>query len=134
MGSRLWTGGDHVEPPHHFSLPLPQPSLPPVRKECGETTQPAFNFLTRTLQIPSVEVEDDNESAGTRWRNTTTTATTETPGIYYEEHPQHYPHQLIMKLLQNFTAVPGLFDTGENRDLLRVVHHNNLDVDLEILK
>merc|ERR1711874_746308 len=84
--------------------------------------------------IPSVEVEDDNESAGTRWRNTTTTATTETPGIYYEEHPQHYPHQLIMKLLQNFTAVPGLFDTGENRDLLRVVHHNNLDVDLEILK
>merc|ERR1712152_26446 len=81
--------------------------------------------------IPSVEVEDDNESAGTRWTNTTTT---ETPGIYHEEHPQNYPHQLIMKLLQNFTAVPGLFDTGENRDLLRVVHHNNLDVDLEILK
>ena len=80
-----------------------------------------------------MEVEDDNESAGTRWRNTTTTATTETPGIYYEEHPQDYPHQLIMKLLQNFTAVPGLFDTGENRDLLRVVHHNNLDVDLEII-
>merc|ERR1711874_428760 len=79
--------------------------------------------------IPSVE--DDNESAGTRWTNTTTT---ETLGSYYEEHPQHYPHQLIMKLLQNFTAVPGLFDTGENRDLLRVVHHNNLDVDLEILK
>ena len=48
-----------------------------------------------------------------------------------------------MQLLQNFTPLPGLFDNGgnkpgdfENRDVVSLVsvHHNNLDLDLEILK
>ena len=79
-------------------------------------------------------MEDGNETAGLGWTNTTTTTTTTTPSSYYEEDPPNYPHQLIIKLLQNFPAVPGLFDTVENRDVVSAVHHNNLDLDLEILK
>jgi len=76
-----------------------------------------------------VEVEDDNETVGTYWRNTTTP-----PSSYYEEDPPNYPHQLILQLLQNFTPLPGLFDSvGNQPDVVSVVHHNNLDLDVEIL-
>ena len=136
--SPLLTVGHHVEPSHPLSLPLSQPGPTGVVQKSGkisaQTTNTELAFLTRTVQFPllEVEVEDDNETVGTRWRNTTNT----TPGSYYQEDPPNYPHQLIMQLLQNFTAVPGLFDTLGNRDVVSLVsvHHNNLDLDLEILK
>ena len=91
-------------------------------------------------------MEDDNETVGRSWTNTTTLSTntttnTTTPSSHYDEDPPNYPHHLILQLLQNFTPVPGLFDRVENQpenfenmDLVSVVHHNNLDLDLEFLK
>ena len=96
----------------------------------SQISGPFIAFITRTAQFPPTEVEDDNETLGTNWRNTTTTA----PGSYYEEDPPNYPHQLIIQLLQNFTPLPGLFDSvGNQADVVSEVHHNNLDLDLEIL-
>ena len=84
-------------------------------------------FIAFITQFALAEVEDDNETVGTNWRNTTTPP----PSSYYEEDPPNYPHQLIIQLLQNFTPLPGLFDSVGNQP--DVVHHNNLDSDLEIL-
>ena len=82
-----------------------------------------------------LELEDNNETVGTNTTQSTNT-TTGTPSSYYEEDPPHYPHQLIVQLLQNFTPLPGLFDSVEIQpeDVVSVVHHNNLDLDWEILK
>ena len=98
-------------------------------------TQQRFADLTFGFS----KVEDDNETVGRRLRNTTDSA----PSSYYQEDPPNYPHQLIVQLLQNFTPLPGLFDNVgkkpgdlENRDVISLVsvHHNNLDLDREILK
>merc|ERR1711953_1561511 len=96
----------------------------------------AFLCLSLTLLVSARPlVEDENETVGRSWTNTTT------PSSHYDEDPPNYPHHLILQLLQNFTPVPGLFDRVENQpedfenmDLVSVVHHNNLDLDLEFLK
>ena len=91
-------------------------------------------------------MEDDNETVGrslteSTTQSTSTTTTTTTPTSYYDEDPPNYPHHLIIQLLQNFTPVPGLFDRVENTpedfesmDVVSLVHHNNLDLDMELLK
>ena len=93
----------------------------------SQISGPFIAFITRTAQFPLTEVEDDNETLGTNWRNTTTTA----PSSYYEEDPPNYPHQLIIQLLQNFTPLPGLFDSvGNQAVVVSEVHLNYLDLDL----
>merc|ERR1712244_19462 len=94
--------------------------------------------LLSPLPLFSPDQNDDSE-LGTWCTNTTLcTNTNETRTVgYFDEDPPNYPHQLIRKLLQKFTVVPGLFETeGTQKDLEinDVVHNNNFDFELEMFK
>ena len=75
----------------------------------------------------------------TKCTNTTQSSNTNSssPAVDWDEDPPNYPHQIILKLLKNYTFVPGLFETEGPRKDLRVkdvVHNNNFDFENEMFK
>ena len=76
----------------------------------------------------------------TKCTNTTQSSNTNSSSSLagdWDEDPPNYPHQIILKLLKNYTFVPGLFETEGPRQDLRVkdvVHNNNFDFENEMFK
>ena len=125
---------------HHGRLFTPLPlfsQLTPLLQNSGNYRHfGSFGFDTILQFAPD---QNDDSELGTWCTNTTRcTNTNETRTVgYFDEDPPNYPHQLIRKLLQKFTVVPGLFETeGTQKDLEinDVVHNNNFDFELEMFK